>query len=60
MTKRIDETSSSGATSAGSIATVVGGNDKNGLNYSLLTRVPKPEFKGYTEYKTKEDKKSTK
>lgn len=44
--KKLDETASGGATSAGSIASVPGA----GLNYSLLSRVPKPEFKGYTVY----------
>lgn len=46
--KKIDENASSGATSAGSVASVSGG-----LNYPLITRMPKTNFFGYKEYKSK-------
>lgn len=46
--KKVNENASSGATSAGGIASVSGG-----LNYPLITRMPKTNFFGYKEYKGK-------
>lgn len=46
--KKVNENASAGATSAGSIASVSGG-----LNYPLITRMPKTNFFGYKEYKPK-------
>lgn len=48
--RKLEENASAGATSAGGIATVTGG-----LNYPLLTRLPKSNFFGYKEYKSKKD-----
>ncbi len=50
--KKIDETASAGATSSGSVASVSGG-----LNFPLMTRLPKTNFFGYKEYKDKRDRK---
>lgn len=53
MKKKVNENASSGATSAGAIASVSGG-----LNYPLLKRVPPTNFFGYKEVKMdKKDKK---
>ncbi len=46
--KIVNENASAGATSSGSIASVSGG-----LNYPLITRLPKSNFFGYKEYKGK-------
>lgn len=48
--KKLEENASAGSTSAGGIASVSGG-----LNYPLLTRLPKSNFFGYKEYKSKKD-----
>ncbi|AQW88816.1 hypothetical protein FDH34_gp291 [Serratia phage BF] len=50
--KKINENASSGATSAGGIASVSGG-----LNYPLISRLPPTNFFGYKEYKPKKKKK---
>lgn len=50
MNKKLKENASAGATSAGAIASVAGG-----LNYPLLTRIPKSNFFGYKEHKPKKD-----
>lgn len=52
MKKDIKESSTAGATSAGAIATV-----STGLNFPLLTRLPKTDIYGYSEYKGSEKKK---
>lgn len=51
MKKKVNENASAGATSSGSIASASGG-----LNYPLITRMPKTNFFGYKEYK--KDKKA--
>lgn len=51
MKKKIQENSSAGATSAGSIATV-----SSGLNFPLHKRIPPTNFFGYKEYKIKDKK----
>lgn len=50
--KKVNENASSGATSAGGIASV-----STGLNYPLLSRMPPTNFFGYKEVKVKKDKK---
>lgn len=52
MKKKFNENASSGATSAGAIASV-----STGLNYPLLTRLPPTNFFGYKEVKINKDKK---
>lgn len=52
MSKKLKENASSGATSAGSIASV-----SSGLNFPLLKRLPATNiFGGYTEVKVKNKK----
>lgn len=46
--KKITENASAGATSAGNIASV-----SSGLNFPLITRLPKTNFFGYKVYKGK-------
>lgn len=48
----IKESASAGATSSGSIASV-----SSGLNFPILTRLPKSNFFGYKEVKTPKNKK---
>ncbi|WEM33352.1 hypothetical protein EJP02_291 [Escherichia phage EJP2] len=43
-TKKLKENASAGATSAGAIASV-----PTGLHYSILMRIPKSDFFGYSE-----------
>lgn len=51
MKKDIKENASTGATSAGSIAS-----NTQGLHYPIITRLPKSNFFGMKEYKPKKDK----
>lgn len=51
MKKKVDESASAGATSAGAIATV-----SNGLNYPLTRRIPPTNFFGYVEWDTEKNK----
>lgn len=46
--KKLKENATAGATSAGGIASV-----STGLNFPLLTRMPKSNFFGYKEVKDK-------
>lgn len=54
MKKKIIETASSGATSAGAIASTPG------LNFPLQKRIPPTELFGYSEYKIDKDSKKKK
>lgn len=45
---KVNENASAGATSAGNVASV-----SSGLNFPLITRLPKSNFFGYKEYKPK-------
>ncbi len=46
--KQVNETASTGSTSAGAVASV-----STGLNFPLLTRMPKTDIYGYSEYNPK-------